>query len=153
MSSMLFSGYDQFQISNPPVPKFLALRDALDKAERAPRAYARSAGTAVTYWTEEPEPTSLVAHRTYQTIIRARESVIQLLLAQVSNLVPADAYDDTTDSQRFDGTAEVTILQPGEFLAVAPNEAWAFASVPEGPVDVFRLTVAGPAIRPLGPAA
>lgn len=153
MSHMLFSGYDQFQVANPPSPKFSAFHEALQKAEREPHTYARSVGVSVTYWTAKPEVAPLVAHRTYQTIIRARECALQLVLAQVEDLVPISSYDDTTDSESFDGTGQLVLLQPGEFLFVEPDQAWAFAAVPEGTVDIFRLTVAGPAVRAFGVGA
>ena len=150
MSSMIFSGYDQFQVANPPAPKFAAFREALDKSEREPRTYARSVGVAVTYWTEEPSAMPLTAHRTYQTIVRAREVEVPLVLASVHDLIPVGAYDDTRDRQVFaDGRGRTVVLQPGQFLVVGLDQAWAFASAPEGSVDVFRLTVDGPAIRPL----
>ena len=154
MTYYVYPSVSAFRMVNEDVAKWRALEQAISKANTKPREQARAVGSSLTYWTEKASPSALIASRMYETLIAAHDDPVVVELASVVDLVPIRAYDDTSDTELFEGEAEAVILAPGEVLSVGPSEAWRYGRNVEGTTaHRIRVTAAGPSPRPFGKAS
>lgn len=141
-----------------------ALEVSIERAVTSPRLYARSTGSAVTYWTEQPgrteesgveAPSPLVGSRMYRTVVLAEAAPVVVEIGDVARLRPLAPYDDTTDTQEYETTGAPLapiVLRPGELLLLGPDVAWRYAAAADQDDDAtahrFRVTLSGPPARP-----
>lgn len=144
MIPSIYPSVAAFRLVNQDAPKWAALEEAIHKAQGDARPYARSVRASLTYWTEETVPTDLVNSRMYQTIIVAGPTPVAVKIGKVQDLAAAGAYSETADTQTYEGETTGVTLEPGEVLAIAPDEAWAYGqNAPNALVHRVRVTLAG----------